>query len=61
MNFVQRYSSGDVTDEDINSYIDEWRKGSCDKKLHEFLGMTWEQYSLWAIRPEQLNEILRES
>lgn len=60
MNFVQKYKKGLVTQEDIDYYVQEWHEGSCDKKLHEFLGMTWEQYSVWATRPDELDKILRE-
>ena len=27
-------------------------------ELHEFLGMSWEEYSLWSVKPRLLAEIL---
>ena len=60
MNFVQKYLKGLVTEEDIDDYVDMWHESTCDLKIHEYLGMTWQQYSLWAVRPSKLKEILRE-
>jgi hypothetical protein len=31
----------------INDLIDQWHEGNTGVPLHEFLGMTWEQYGEW--------------
>lgn len=40
----------------IDDYIDAWHEGKAgiDQELHEFLGMTGEEYALWVERPEVL-------
>ncbi|MFA6312778.1 MAG: hypothetical protein WCV99_20765 [Sterolibacterium sp.] len=40
----------------IDDYIDAWHDGRAGvgKELHEFLGMTEEEYALWVERPEVL-------
>jgi len=34
-----------VTKENIDDLIDEWHEGNSEQKLHEFLGLTEEQYA----------------
>jgi hypothetical protein len=39
----------------IDDLLDRWRKGGTGMTLHEYLGMTWDQYRAWltsAIVPE---------
>ena len=42
---------------EIDDYIDLWHDGDGDgKKLHEYLGMTWEEYGRW-LRGARLEDI----
>ncbi|MGE7983705.1 hypothetical protein [Solibacillus sp. NPDC093137] len=37
-----------VTKENINDLIEEWHENDdLHQELHEFLGLTWEQYAHW--------------
>lgn len=36
-----------MTPEELDDHIDKWHNSDSNKPLHEFLGMTREQYSLW--------------
>ena len=48
-NFLNLYLSGKVNEAAIDDYINEWHESpdevACE--LHEFLGMTWGQYTRW--------------
>lgn len=60
-NFLQRCLDGDVLDpdEEIDDEIDEWHDSSRKlPPLHEFLGMSWEEYQLWVEKPWTLKSIL---
>jgi hypothetical protein len=47
--FLDEYLAGNVEAEEIHDYLDIWHDGSDnDLELHEYLGMTWEQYAVWA-------------
>ncbi|MED0780924.1 hypothetical protein [Bacillus siamensis] len=35
-----------LTKENIDQLVDEWHKCNSDLKLHQYLGLTWEQYKL---------------
>jgi len=39
-------SKGECILEDIDDFIDEWHDGDFEEELHEFLGMSWKEYSL---------------
>jgi len=58
--FIEKCINGDASLDEIDDYIDEWHDSDStnDLELHEFLGMSWEEYSLWAIKPSLLAEIL---
>jgi hypothetical protein len=43
---------------DIDSYVDSWHDSDTDLELHEFLGMTWDEYRLWVEKPNALRYIL---
>lgn len=56
--FVSRCARGEVLPDEIDDFIDEWHEGGYDAKLHEFLGMTWNEYSAWVANPEELRCII---
>lgn len=56
--FIELALNGDVLPEEIDDYVDAWHEGSGEKELHEFLGMTWEEYSLWLTNPDFLEIII---
>ncbi|AXI72404.1 hypothetical protein [Streptomyces cavourensis] len=57
--FVEDALTGVAGVEDIDSYVDAWHDGDGgDLELHEFLGMTWDEYRLWVEKPNTLRFIL---
>jgi len=59
MNFVEKCLAGESLADEIDDYISEWHEGAGeDQELHEYLGLTWEEYSLWGTRPSILSSIL---
>ena len=45
--FVDAFRAGEVDAEKIDDYIEYWHTHETGNELHEFLGMTWEQYEVW--------------
>lgn len=43
---------------DIDDHVEEWHESSSGEALHEFLGLTWEEYALWVERPRALRLII---
>ncbi len=51
--FIDSYLQGKALAEDIEDYIDQWHESQNQGELHEFLGLTWDEYSLWVKNDEQ--------
>ncbi|EPH6499614.1 hypothetical protein ACS3FE_002303 [Vibrio cholerae] len=59
MSFVNLCLNGDVLEDEIDDFIDSWHDDEeTTLELHEYLGMTWEEYSVWSTNPSVLPFIL---
>jgi len=60
MSFVDRYLDGSVPEEGIGRFVEAWHegRGGADMGLHQYLGMSWEEYQLWSANPSHLPLIL---
>ncbi len=59
MNFIDLCLQGDVLEDEIDDFVDQWHEDEdTTQELHEYLGMTWEEYSAWATKPSILPFIL---
>jgi hypothetical protein len=47
MTFRDKLIAGDVTIRDIDDFIDTWHASSQNCPLHEFLGLSQEEYAEW--------------
>jgi hypothetical protein len=56
--FVDRALQGRATLDDIDDFVDAWHEGDDPRELHEFLGLTWDEYALWGEQPDALRYIL---
>ena len=59
--FMVRYAAGCAEPEEIHDDIHDWhtRPGTDQNvPLHEWLGMTWEEYKEWAAQKKTLDQIL---
>ena len=58
MTYIEQVLDGTATAEDIDDFVDSWHDGSDDRQIHDYLGLTWEEYSNWVIAPDSLNHII---
>ena len=57
--FILKCIEGDALLTDIDDFIDEWHEIEPQTgTLHDFLGMTWEEYSLWVADPDVLPHVV---
>lgn len=60
--FLDRYQRGQVGPDDIDDFVDRWHDNdepwARDLELHEYLGMTHEEYQVWLCDPLSLPLIL---
>lgn len=57
-NFIQNCLTGDALLDEIDEYIDEWHDGDSELPLHDYLGMSWDEYAAWIESPENLTYII---
>lgn len=60
MSFLELCLRGDVLTDEIDDFVEAWHEGreGVDQDLHEYLGMSWEEYSVWSTSPSMLPYIL---
>jgi len=57
--FLNLAVRGEVLLEEIDEFIDQWHEGQNSESISAFLGMTPEEYALWATEPDMLPYIVR--
>lgn len=62
INFVQAIRDGIANPEDVDDWVHDWHSNvrGLNMDLHEFLGMTVQQYYDFVTDPDILDEILAE-
>jgi len=50
--------SGHVLPDEISDFVAVWHDGDSEEDLHRFLGMSWEEYSLWVTDSSQIQLII---
>ena len=56
--FIDLALNGQAVADEIEDFIELWHDGTGPEPLHEFLGMTREEYSLWLNNADNLSLIL---
>ena len=57
--FVEQCLAGEASIEEIDDFVDDWHAAPDGTELHEHLGMTRDEYSLWLRAPDALPCILK--
>src|SRR5260370_17087807 len=58
-NFLDRRVTGETGLADTDDFIDRWHAAPEDQELHDYLGMTKQEYAQWLRRPDVLPDIIR--
>lgn len=49
-----------ITEKVIDNHIDKWHNGeSGGEHLHEYLNMTWDEYTTWVNNPNEIPEWIK--
>ena len=56
--FIDLAVSGRVLPDEIEDFAEAWHTSDSTSEIFEYLGMTFEEYSLWVSDPESINLIL---
>jgi hypothetical protein len=55
--FIDLALNGSVLADEINDFVSVWHSSGSTEELHDFLGLTWQEYALWVRDPEFLTLI----
>ncbi len=58
MTFVDDVLDGKVTLDDIDAYRDAWDKSPGSTEFHEYLGLLWPEYAMWADDDDVLKYVI---
>jgi len=60
-NFMEKVTSDVITNpyEEIHDAVDEWHQSDSRKSLHQYLGMTELEYTIWVENPKDLLFVLQ--
>jgi hypothetical protein len=60
--FFDLYSQGHALADEIDDFIDEWHEGADPEArnlpLHDYLGLTRDEYEIWVLNPDVLPEVV---
>ena len=56
--FVDLLMAGKVSLDQIDDFVDRWHAAPSGRELHDYLGMTAEEYSLWLRVPDALQYVV---
>ena len=56
--FADLCLKGEACADEIDDFVDRWHESAADVPLHEFLGLSRDEYALWVERPDSLTFIL---
>lgn len=57
MTFFEKFLRHEVKAKDIHKYIEKWHRADTAKSLHEYLGMSQEQYGIFIRYPEKVHDL----
>jgi hypothetical protein len=56
--YMDRLLSGRALLGEVDDYVDAWHSDPSTEDLHSYLGMTWDEYSVWVEKPRSLRLIV---
>ena len=56
--FIDLALNGEVLADEIDDFVEAWHMSDSGEQLHDYLGMTWQEYSLWVSDAGYLSLIL---
>ena len=56
--FIEMCLSGDALPDEIDDFVDKWHESDSSLPIHEYLGMTRDEYLSWVKDPHVLHRIL---
>ena len=49
---------GYVMPDEIDDFVETWHESDSELDVHDFLGLTFQEYSLWVAHPDNINIVI---
>jgi len=56
--FMDLAIDGRVMPDEIDEFVEDWHKCGGDEEVFEYLGMTFDEYSLWVMDPRLIDVVI---
>lgn len=56
--FMSLALNGYILADEIEDFVEEWHASDSSQEVHEYLGMSFPEYSLWVSDPDAINIII---
>lgn len=56
--FMSLALEGHVLSDEIEDFVEAWHESDSKLEIHDYLGMSFEEYSLWVADPDSIDIIL---
>lgn len=56
--FIDLVVVGEASIDDVDDYVEKWHQGDSEEDLHDYLGLTWNEYIEWVAHNSYLQEII---
>ena len=57
--FIELAIDGAIMCDEIDDYVEAWHSSESELELHDFLGLSWQEYSLWVSHPDYIYVIIQ--
>lgn len=57
--FLQLCIEGVKTADDFDDFVDEWHTGESKIPLHDYLGLTWKEYSEVVLNSDRMRDLIK--
>ncbi len=58
MDFLEKVLTGKAQLDEIDDYVERWHLSSSRLELHEYLGLSLQEYSKWVEDPESIKKLI---
>lgn len=56
--FIEMVLDGASSIDDVDDFVERWHESDSSMSLHEYLGMSWDDYALWVGGADELEAII---
>lgn len=56
--FIDLALNGYVLSDEINDFVEAWHESNAENEIYQYLGMSFDEYSLWVSDPESMDVII---